>query len=77
MENITNKNKKFFYFYEFMGTAFLSFCYNISNKQNIRDFPISCVLMVISLWSWELSSAHFNLAITIASYINTNRYDSN
>ena len=34
------------------------------------------VLFIVSLWSWELSAAHFNFAVTIASYINTSKYES-
>ena len=46
--------------YEFLGTALISVAYNMANKY------YSIVLLVVSIWSWNISAAHFNMAITLA-----------
>ena len=64
MENFEKRNKNLLLAYELLGTALLTFCFNFtgSNKN------LSTTIFLTSLWCWELSTAHFNLAITIGSF---------
>lgn len=48
--------------YEFLGVALLTLAYNM-NKTNIL------FIMPISIWAWNNSGAHFNMAITLGEYI--------
>ena len=51
--------------YEFIGTALLSLASNLEFGMVI----VPHTLLIVSIWSWELSSAHFNICITIAQLI--------
>ena len=64
MESFNAKGKAPFLLYEFLGTAILTVAYNLSEK-TLLPF----VLFFVSLMAWELSSAHFNIALTIGSLI--------
>lgn len=62
MENLKEKSTLIFFLYEFLGTAILTYAYQISGNYIY-------VIFVITFWSWEVSAAHFNTAITIGSFI--------
>lgn len=59
-----SKQKRYFYAYELIGTALITLSYNLSKVSGAQP-----VLMIISLWSWEISCAHFNAAITLGSLL--------
>ena len=59
-----NKQKRYFYAYELIGTSILTLAYNLSSLSGGQP-----VLLVISLWSWEISCAHFNVAVTLGSLL--------
>jgi hypothetical protein len=63
MDNILDKSIKFVLLYEFLGTALLC----ISANMTPESMPL--ILLAVSIWSWELSIAHFNYGITIASFV--------
>jgi len=48
--------------YEYLGVAILTLCYNISNNY-------SYFIIVVSIWAWNHSGAHFNMAITLGEGI--------
>jgi len=54
------KSKPLFLLYEFIGTALIVLTYNIG------QVALGFVIFIVSIWSWEVSSAHFNPAITVA-----------
>ena len=55
-----DKVLKFTYLiYEFLGTALITVAYNMAAKN------YAMVLLVVSIWSWNVSAAHFNMAITL------------
>lgn len=63
-------NEKLAYmFYEFMGTFILCYAFNITFVLfQLYQFP--WVLYIVSMMSWEVSCAHFNLGITVAYAFN-------
>ena len=48
--------------YEFFGVAVLSVCYNMTKSYTY-------FLLVVSIWAWNHSGAHFNMAITLGELI--------
>ena len=52
------KEKVNFYLFEFIGTMLVAFSYNFTGEYTY-------VLLVASIWSWDVSCAHFNSAITV------------
>jgi glycerol uptake facilitator-like aquaporin len=48
--------------YEFLGTLLITTSYNL-NKQ------FTLMMTIVSIWSWNLSSAHFNPAFSLGSMI--------
>ena len=64
MENLSDKNKLVFFAYEFVGMAVLSLCLNMSGIGTAVS-----ALMVVSIWSWDVSCAHFNPAVTLGSML--------
>ena len=63
MDNIEDKNKKFVFLSELLGSSLLVFGINM----NPQCLP--AILLAISIWSWEIGVAHFNYAITIGSMV--------
>jgi glycerol uptake facilitator-like aquaporin len=57
----SNRLQKFVY--EFFGTAILSYAFNISS------YSATSALLLVSVIAWEVAEAHFNMAITIADFI--------
>ena len=55
-----DKNKKMFFAYEFIGTAFLTWGYNMTGNSGVMIF-------ILSLMCWEVSCAHFNNAISLGN----------
>lgn len=54
--------------YELMGSLIYCYAANmISDAPTLGSHGISFVLFLITLVAWEVSSAHFNLGITIAN----------
>lgn len=62
-EAMEGKEVGIFLFYEFLGTAILSFGYNYMKKDGETD-SFSYILFIVSLWSWDRSCANFNFGIT-------------
>lgn len=64
MRKFASSNKLLYIFYEILGTFLLTFTYHMCGI-------IGCfnVMFVISFLSWDLSSAHFNFAITLGESI--------
>ena len=62
MENFGKRNKTAFVLYEFVGTAFLCFA------ANYKLSSVPAFLLLISVLAWELSAAHFNLALTVGAF---------
>ena len=78
MENFKKKDRNFFLFFEFLGTVILTVAFNMGKQQNATGGQImATTLFVISLVSWEISSAHFNSAVTLGSFIYTGNYKEN
>ena len=48
-----------------MGTALLTFCFNMGGYSGVA------AILVVSLWSWEVSCAHFNPAVTFGSLVHS------
>ena len=63
MDNIADKNKRFVFLYEFLGTAMLVM------GQNMAPGCTPWILLAVSIWSWEIGVAHFNYAISIGSMV--------
>ena len=51
-----------FLIYELIGTAILTICYNMTGQYIY-------FLLVVSLWAWNYSAAHFNAAITLGELV--------
>jgi len=64
MEGFQQKHRVTFLAYEFFGTAFMTVAFNLT----LGVGQISQVF-VFSLLAWELSCAHFNMAITIGAFL--------
>ena len=62
MESFNKSNKAVFLFYEMLGTAILTF------GANVAMTAVPAFLLLTSIWSWQLSSAHFNSAVTLAAF---------
>merc|ERR1712086_349203 len=82
MEGFEVKDKKFFLFFEFLGTMVLTIAFNMCGLQaqasaGVRSNIISKTIFIISLISWEISSAHFNSAITLGAWICAGDYKKN
>ena len=60
-DGLQNRGPKFFY--EFIGTALISYCFNVSPTNFVSP------LLLVSILVWEMADAHFNLSITIADFI--------
>jgi hypothetical protein len=65
MHGYEDKNKVHYYLYEFLGTVIVTVGYNITSSSAIP------ILLIVSLWSWEKSAAHFNAALTIGEFMMT------
>ena len=63
MEGFAEKNKPIYLFYEFLGTALIVLTFNIGQS------ALGFILLLVSIWSWEVSCAHFNPAITLAQLV--------
>jgi len=50
--------------YEFLGTTILTLAFNINGSK-----IDSSILLIVSWWSWEISTAHFNLAVTLGNLL--------
>lgn len=48
--------------YEFIGSALLVTCFNLTSTYN-------GLMLVVLLWAWNNSAAHFNPAVTIGEFI--------
>ena len=64
MKRFFTSNKLLFIFYEILGTFMLTYAYNMSGILGCIN-----VSFVISFLSWDLSSSHFNFAITLGECI--------
>ena len=64
MEGFESKNKQMFLGYEFAGTALATVAFNMG-----AGYGQVTWIFVFSILAWELSSAHFNMAITIGSFL--------
>ena len=65
--DLIKKNSVFaFLWLEFLGTFFLSLCYNLAGK-NLDGLAV-CYFLA-TLWSWQHSCAHFNISLTLAEAI--------
>ena len=62
MEAYQDKSKLNFFLYEFVGMALVTVAYNVSSSQMFT-------ILVVSIWSWNVSAAHFNMAITIGDFV--------
>lgn len=60
--NSENSNRGRKFVYEFIGTALLSYSFNISSSA-------TSALFLVSILAWEVADAHFNMAITLADFI--------
>ena len=60
MDDFAYKSSRIIVLYEFVGTALLSLTCNLGFRN------VSQTLFIVTLWSWELSAAHFNICVTIA-----------
>jgi len=60
--NSENSNRGRKFVYEFIGTALLSYSFNISSSA-------TSALFLVSILAWEVADAHFNMAITIADFV--------
>ena len=74
MENIHKRRQGTFYKYEFFGVAILTLSCNFCGFNGFSDAgfsyePVSKMLFLVSIWSWDLSCAHFNSAVTLARLI--------
>ena len=79
MENINKRSINSFYQYEFFGIAFLTLACNTSNliQDTRKDLPETIInyqnlvyaMFFVSFWCWDLSSAHFNPAITLGRLV--------
>ena len=57
--------------YEFLGSAFVSMAYNVNSF-----YGYQLVTGVANLWSWSVSVAHFNLAVSLGALVaNTTNLD--
>jgi len=61
--NSENSNRGRKFVYEFIGTSLLSYSFNISS------YSATSALFLVSILAWEVADAHFNMAITIADFI--------
>ena len=79
MEGYDVKDKKFFFFFEFLGTMILTVAFNFVDLANvyIRALIIAKVIFIVSFVSWEVSAAHFNPAVTLGSYLFTGNLKEN
>jgi hypothetical protein len=48
--------------YEFLGTTLLTLSYNMTKSYET-------VVLVASIWAWNHSAAHFNMALTVGEMI--------
>lgn len=51
-----------FLIYELLGTSILTICYNMTGQYVY-------FLLVVSVWAWNYSAAHFNAAITLGELV--------
>ena len=59
-DSLKDKNKLRFFAYEFIGTALLTWGYNMTDQSNV-------MLLMLTLMSWEVSCAHFNNSISLGN----------
>ena len=70
MEGFNKKDKKFFLFFEFLGTCILTVAFNMAGQGlNFSTAIVASTLFIVSLMSWEISTAHFNSALTLGALI--------
>lgn len=53
--------------YEFLGSLLVAIAFNLNHRQgqDLRNYIMT--IFIVSIWSWKVSSAHFNFAVTIGS----------
>ena len=61
MHGYEDKNKLHYYMYEFIGTVVITVAYNLSQSY-------VGALLFVSIWAWDVSAAHFNMALTIGEF---------
>lgn len=57
-----DQNKLRFFFYELVGTMFLTWGYNMTKNPGTLIF-------IMSVINWEISCAHFNNAISLGTLV--------
>ena len=62
MKDFYKKNKVIFLIIEFFGTMIMSYAVNLNGN-------LSYVFFAVSVCGWESGGAHFNPAISLASFI--------
>ena len=62
MEGFKDKNKLLFLLYEMLGMMILTIAFNMSHQYAI-------LIIVVSIWAWDVSAAHFNPAITFGTFV--------
>lgn len=68
MQGYNVKDKKVFLAYELLGCAFLTLAFNLLGTQ-----AIGAATFVCSIWAWQISCAHFNYGVTLASFVFTTK----
>ena len=66
MEGFQDKNKIHYFMYELVGTMLVTVSYNLTSQYVFT-------ILIVSIWSWEVSAAHFNMAITLGDFIYNTR----
>ncbi len=60
-------SRVYFCLYELLGTAVITTAYNLG-------IPVYLPLFVVTLWAWDMSSAHFNFGLTVAACLFNTKY---
>lgn len=71
MDGFQDKSKLQYYLYELIGTAILSMMFNLSevDASALGDGIIAGVLFLLTFIAWEAGAAHFNMALTLGSFM--------
>lgn len=64
MDSPWKTNKINFVSLEVLGTAFMTYAYSINPILTYSSF-----IFAATIWSWQLSAAHFNPALTLGSLL--------
>ena len=70
MEGFSNKPKMKFLCLELLGMTLLTIAFNFQSEF------YAYFIMIVSLWSWNVSACHFNPTVTLASYFFRGEYRS-